>query len=72
MYFTSYTENAVRAMRGGKLVIAARDPRLLWPDSMSEGPGGDIYVTASHIPQMKTFGGPGVTQTALFRFKPGG
>ena len=70
MYFTSYTENAVRRMVGGKLVLAAQDPRLLWPDSMAEGPDGSIYVTASHIPQMKTFGGPGVKMTALFRFMP--
>ncbi len=71
LYFTSYTENAVRRRVDGALVLATQDPRLLWPDSMAQGPDGAIYVTASHIPQMKTFGGPGVKQTALFRFMPG-
>jgi hypothetical protein len=47
-----------------------QDSRLLWPDSMAEGPEGAIYVTASHIPEMKMWQGPGVSQTQLFRFKP--
>jgi hypothetical protein len=30
--------------------VAVKDPRLLWPDSMAEGPDGAIYITASHTP----------------------
>lgn len=67
-FFTSYTENAVRHAFNGSLQIAAQDSRLVWPDSMAEGPDGSIYVTASHIPEMKMWQGPGVTQTQLFRF----
>ena len=48
-----------------------RDLRLLCPGSMTEGPGGAIHVTASHVPEMKMWHRPGVTQRQLFRFQPG-
>jgi sugar lactone lactonase YvrE len=54
----------------GGFTILTQDPRLFWPDSMAEGPDGAIYVTASHIPGMKTWQGPGIAQTQLFRFHP--
>ena len=39
---------------------------------MAEGPDGSIYVTASHIPEMLSWQGPGVARSELFRFRPGG
>ncbi len=33
------------------------DKRLLWPDTLSWGPGGTIYVTASQIENMPRFNG---------------
>lgn len=59
-----------RMMPDGTFRIEVQDKRLFWPDSMAEGPDGSIYVTASHIPEMKTWQGPGIKQTELFRFKP--
>ena len=71
LYLTSSGDNAVKQMTPNKTFsTAVQDPRLLWPDSMAEGADGSIYVTASHIPQMKAWQGPGVVQTQLFRFKP--
>ena len=71
LYLTSCADNSVKRMTADKsFALAVRDSRLLWPDSMAEGPDGSIFVTASHIPQMKAWQGPGVAQTQLFRFKP--
>ena len=71
LYLTSCADNSVKRMKADKTFeVAARDSRLLWPDSMAEGADGSIYVTASHIPEMRTWQGPGVKQTQLFRFKP--
>ena len=71
LYLTSCADNSVKRMMGNKTFeVAVRDSRLLWPDSMAEGADGSIYVTASHIPEMRAWQGPGVQQTQLFRFKP--
>ncbi len=71
MLLTAAEAFAVRRMEpDGRFTTLVQDPRLLWPDSMAEGPDGAIYVTASHIPEMKAWQGPGVAQTQLFRFHP--
>jgi sugar lactone lactonase YvrE len=72
LYLTSCSDNAVKQLLpDGQFATVVQDSRLLWPDSMAEGPDGAIYVTASHIPQMLAWQGPGVAQTQLFRFRPG-
>ncbi len=71
MLVTAAEDHQVRRLeRDGSFSVLVNDPRLLWPDSMAEGPDGAIYVTASHIPQMKAWQGLGVNQTQLFRFHP--
>ena len=71
LYVTSCSDNTVKQMMPDKSFrVVAKDPRFNWPDSMAEGPDGAIYVTSSHIPQMKAWQGPGVRQSELFRFKP--
>ena len=71
MLLTASEDHQVRRLeRDGSFSVLVDDPRLLWPDSMAEGPDGAIYVTASHIPQMRAWQGPGVGQTQLFRFHP--
>jgi sugar lactone lactonase YvrE len=71
LYLTSCGDNAVKRMLPDRqFAVEVQDSRLLWPDSMAEGPDGSIYVTASHIPQMMAWQGPGVTRTQLFRFRP--
>ena len=71
MLVTAAEEFSVRRLESdGRFTSLVRDRRLLWPDSMAEGPDGAIYVTASHIPEMKAWQGPGISQTQLFRFHP--
>lgn len=71
MLLTSAEEFSVKRMEtNGSFTVLVQDPRLFWPDSLAEGPGGAIYVTASHIPEMKAWQGPGITETQLFRFHP--
>ena len=71
LFLTSCSDNSVKRMMPDKtFAVAVRDPRLLWPDSMAEGPDGAIYVTASHIPEMKAWQGPGVKPSQPFRFMP--
>lgn len=71
LFLTSCADNSVKRMLPDKtFAVAARDPRLLWPASMAEGPDDTIYVAASHIPETKSWQGDGVWQLRPFRFKP--
>ncbi len=70
-YLTSCEDNTVKQLMPDRsFTVVAKDSRLDWPDSMAEGPDGSIYVTGSHIPQMKAWQRSGVERTQLFRFKP--
>ncbi|MGI4876429.1 MAG: L-dopachrome tautomerase-related protein [Janthinobacterium lividum] len=73
LYVTSPMDNSVKRWNGKTLETVVSDPRLRWPDTMSEGPDGTIYVTASHIQDTSWFkpGAPASLPTALFSFKPG-
>lgn len=76
MYVTALEENALkrRDLAGdGALVTVVQDSRLRWPDTLSEGPDGAIYVTASHIQDsawFKTRLDPQL-RTELFRIAKG-
>ena len=70
LYVTSCADNTVKRMNPDRtFTVVARDSRFNWPDSMAEGADGSIYVTCSHIPQMKAWQGSGVEHSQLFRFK---
>ncbi|MDB5590127.1 L-dopachrome tautomerase-related protein [Enterovirga sp.] len=72
-FITSPEDNSVKLREAeSRLVTAAQDPKLRWPDSLAEGPDGAIYVTASHIPDSRMFkvDAPVATPSALFRFTP--
>jgi sugar lactone lactonase YvrE len=72
LYITSPSDNSVKRWTGSTSVIVVQDDRLRWPDTLSEAPGGSIYVTASHIQDTYWFkpAAPASLPTALFRFKP--
>ncbi|WP_043237464.1 L-dopachrome tautomerase-related protein [Stutzerimonas azotifigens] len=74
LYLTSPGDNAVRRWSGNGTEIVVQDERLRWPDTLSQGPDGAIYVTASHIQDTYWFkpGAPAAVRTALFRFQPPG
>ena len=44
-----------------------RDKRLLWPDTLSWGPHGDLYVTSSQIENMAKFNGGKSTRTEPYK-----
>jgi hypothetical protein len=69
---TSVSDNAVKRWNGSSLETVVLDDRLRWPDTLSEGPYGTIYVTASHIQDTYWFkpDAPPALPTALFSFKP--
>lgn len=71
-FLTAVEKYAVIERDGDRETVAVQDDRLRWPDTMSEGPDGTVYVTASHIqdsPWFKPDAGPAVP-SALFRFDP--
>ncbi len=72
LYITSPGDNAVKRLRNDTMQTVVTDNRLRWPDTMSEGPDGTLYVTASHIQDTDWFkpGAPASLPTALFSFKP--
>lgn len=43
------------------------DKRLLWPDTLSWGPGGELFVTSSQIENMARFNGGKTTRTEPYR-----
>jgi sugar lactone lactonase YvrE len=59
IYLTDLEENGIVRWNavGKKLETVIQDKRLLWPDTMSWGPGGELYVTASQIENMPRFNG---------------
>jgi sugar lactone lactonase YvrE len=62
------TDSIESAMPGKALTTLARDKRLLWPDSFAQGPGGTLYISASHIQDSPWFKpGAKVTASDLFR-----
>lgn len=73
-FLTAVEKNAVIERDGDRETVVAQDDRLRWPDTMSEGPDGAMYVTASHIQDSAWFtsGAPPALPTALFRFDPAG
>ncbi len=72
LYLTSPTDNAVKRWNGNELEVVVKDERLRWPDTMSEGADGTLFVTASHIQDTTWFkpSAPTAVKTALFSFKP--
>ena len=72
LYLTSPSDNAVKRFHNGTTQTVVTDNRLRWPDTMSEGPDGTLYVTASHIQDTSWFkpNAPASLPTALFSFRP--
>ncbi|WP_207477920.1 L-dopachrome tautomerase-related protein [Arenibaculum pallidiluteum] len=76
MYVTAPEENALRVRdlaAGGGTEILIRDERLRWPDTLSEGPDGAIYLTTSHIQDSAFFkpDAPASLPTQLWRIEIG-
>jgi sugar lactone lactonase YvrE len=75
LYLTDLEHSAIIRLRAdGRLETLVRDDRLRWPDGLSFGPAGWLYVTCSALHQVigRT---PGQIRAAapyqIYRFKPG-
>jgi sugar lactone lactonase YvrE len=53
--------------QSSKVEPVITDKRLLWPDTLSWGPGGELYVTASQIENMPRFNGGKSTRTEPYK-----
>ncbi len=51
----------------GKIEPVIADKRLLWPDTLSWGPNGHLYVTASQIENMPRFNNGKSTRTGPYK-----
>jgi sugar lactone lactonase YvrE len=51
----------------GKIEPVIADKRLLWPDTLSWGPNGELYVTASQIENMPRFNNGKSTRTEPYK-----
>ncbi len=69
VYLTNIETNGIDRWDpiSGKVKQIISDKRLLWPDTMSWGPGGTIYVTASQIENMPRFNGGKSTRTDPYK-----
>lgn len=75
LYVTEYENDAIlRRNLDGTFEPVVADPRLIWPDSMSIGPDGYVYVIANQLDRQAAFqGGSNLRQKPylLLRMKTG-
>jgi sugar lactone lactonase YvrE len=74
IYLSGLNQKAIlRLDANGNIDTVAKDDRLEWPDTFSEGPGGEIYITASHINETPPYNeGKNARRDAfsVFKFQP--
>lgn len=73
LYVTNFETDAVEVAErlGAALQVLVRDERLRWPDTLSQGPDGALYVTASHIQDSPWFKPDArVTPSSVWRIVP--
>ncbi len=69
IYLTDLEHSAVVRWNAtsNKIEPVIADKSLLWPDTLSWGPNGDLYVTASQIENMPRFNGGKSTRTEPYK-----
>lgn len=74
LYLSNINQSSVcRLLKNGEVETLVTDPRLEWPDTFSQDPGGAIYITASHINDSPQYNQGKSTRTkpyAVFKFVP--
>jgi sugar lactone lactonase YvrE len=68
-YLTDLEHSAIVRWNAGsgKIEPVIADKRLLWPDTLSWGPNGELYVTASQIENMPRFSNGKSTRTEPYK-----
>jgi sugar lactone lactonase YvrE len=69
VYLTDLEHNAIVRWnaQSNKIEPVITDKRLLWPDTLSWGQNGDLFVTASQIENMPRFNGGKSTRTEPYK-----
>src|SRR5437763_10378497 len=69
VYLTNIEDSAVVRWNAAsnKIETVIADKRLMWPDTLSWGPNGDLYVTASQIENMPRFNNGKSTRTDPYK-----
>jgi sugar lactone lactonase YvrE len=56
LYLTDYENNAIhRRDPEGNWSVVARDPRMIWPDTMALADDGNLYFTANQLNRQKQY-----------------
>lgn len=55
IYAGDYEHGAIRRFAEGKWTTIAKDPRILWPDTLSMGTDGYLYFTANQLQRQAGF-----------------
>ena len=73
LFFSAVQESAIQTSGpDGKRHTVVADPRLRWPDTFAQGPGGELYVTNSDITDSPRFKGVWKTKSFnLWKVVPG-
>ncbi|GAB2793355.1 L-dopachrome tautomerase-related protein [Halomonas shantousis] len=71
LYATDYEHNAIHRYDTGSASweTLVHDPRLLWPDTLSLGPDGGLYVTANQLQRQATYQGQDERQKPYVLFR---
>lgn len=74
IYLSDLTNNSVKRLSPDKKISnVVTDARLQWPDTFTEGPSGDLFITASHIHEGPNYNHGKSVRTqpyAVFKFHP--
>ena len=74
LYLTAVQDGAIETQDPGAKTrkMLVKDPRLVWPDTFAEGPGGALYVTNSAIQNSPRYNPHGWTERTfnLWRIVP--
>src|SRR5687767_13690134 len=55
LYLSAIEQDPVKVRAGNRVTTFVQDKRLRWPETISEGPDGTIYVTSARIQDMNWF-----------------
>ena len=74
LYLSDLRDDAIqRRTPDGKIELVCSDPRIQWPDSFAEGPGGALFFSCSQIHRSPRFNGGQSARTtpyAIFKVIP--